>query len=108
MKYENVKSGILILLVALSVLLYYLLWTDQGGEFDAMDTSGSTMEQEALGAKKEVSEVIKPDEIYQHIDGQHYGTISKEEVDHILNRLKEFDYGNFRNISSTIPSIATF
>ena len=46
MKYENVKSGILILLVALSVLLYYLLWTDQGGEFDAMDSSGSTMEQD--------------------------------------------------------------
>ncbi|MCB5239312.1 two-component system activity regulator YycH [Niallia alba] len=108
MKYESVKSGILIFLVALSVLLYYLLWTDQGREFDAIDNSGSTMAQEELGDKKEVSEVVKPDEIYQHIDGIHYGTISKVEIDAIINKLKEFEYEEFRNVTSSVDGIANF
>ncbi|WP_400244616.1 YycH family regulatory protein [Niallia sp. JL1B1071] len=107
MKYESVKSGILIFLVALSVLLYYLLWTDQGGEFDSIG-SGSTTALEELGEKKKVSEVVKPDEIYQHMDGKHYGTISRDEIDSIIKKLKEFEYGDFRNITSTIDSVASF
>ncbi|WP_048718269.1 YycH family regulatory protein [Bacillus sp. 522_BSPC] len=107
MKYESVKSGILIFLVALSVLLYYLLWTDQGGEFDSIG-SGSTTALEELGETKEVSEVVKPDGIYQHIDGNHYGTISREEIDSIIQKLKEFEYGDFRNITSKVESVASF
>ena len=106
MKYESVKSGILIFLVALSVLLYYLLWTDQGGEYEAVDSS--TMALEELGDKKEISEVVKPDVIYQHIDGAHYGTISVDEIDSIVNKLKEFQYDNFRNVTSSIDTIANF
>ena len=108
MKNESVKSGILVFLVALSVLLYYLLWTDQVGEFDAIGNSSSTMAQEKLGDKKEVSEVVKPDEIYQHIDGIHYGTISKVEIDAIINKLKEFEYADFRNVTSSVDGIANF
>ncbi|HWJ79023.1 MAG TPA: two-component system activity regulator YycH, partial [Niallia sp.] len=55
MKYENIKSIILTFLVALSLLLYYLLWTDQGENIEAI--SGSTMEQERIGQVKEVSQL---------------------------------------------------
>ena len=107
MKYESVKSGILTFLIALSLLLYYLLWTDQGGNIEAID-SGSTMEQERIGEVKEVSQVVKPDRIYQHMNGRHYGTISVEEVDALVETLKTFTYGNFHNISSEINSVSRF
>jgi len=106
MKYENIKSIILTFLVALSLLLYYLLWTDQGENIEAI--SGSTMEQERIGQVKEVSQLVKPDRIYQHINGTHYGTISVEEIEDIIETLKGFSFGNFQNISSKIKSVSSF
>lgn len=107
MKYESAKSGILIFLIALSLLLYYLLWTDQGGNIEAVD-SGSTMEQERIGATKEIGQVVKPDRIYQHMEGDHYGTVSVEELNSLVDLLKQFSFDSFQNISSEVENVSQF
>lgn len=107
MKYETIKSWILIFLVLLSLLLYYLLWTDQGSNFETL-TNSPTMEQERIGSTKEISQVVKPDRIYQHIQGMHYGTSSINEINEVIKQLRDNEFGRLENISPEITNVATF
>lgn len=107
MNYENIKSVILTILVMISLLLYYILWTDQGGQPESLN-SVPTLEPVMIGQTKELSQIIKPDRIYQHINGQHYGTISTSEIDALMETMKTAEFGDFHNISGEIEDLSTF
>lgn len=106
MNYENVKSLVLTILVMLSLLMYYLLWTDQGNT--AEDPNDNIVETEKIGSKQEVADIVRPDRIFQHVDGEIYGTISMNEINSVLNVLKTVEYGSLTNISEEINDIPNF
>ncbi|WP_445506492.1 YycH family regulatory protein [Niallia sp. 03190] len=104
MTYENVKTVILTVLVLVSLLLYYVLWTHQGNY--QTSKGGSTIELEKIGSEKEVSDVVKPDKIYQHLNGDHYGTIASSEINHVVNTIKKWDFHHVKKME--INQVASF
>lgn len=106
MTYEKIKTVILTILVILSIFLYYILWTHQGN-YETLKKI-PTVEPEMFGINKEVGEVVKPDRIYQHLNGQHYGTTDSIEINEVTNQLKEWEYSNIKNISPEIKSVSSF
>lgn len=65
MKYETVKSFILVLLVGLSVLLSFLLWTYQP-KYDFLHDTSYVNEVDVGGSEKTKNEVIEPKSIVFH------------------------------------------
>ncbi|MDL0437767.1 MULTISPECIES: two-component system activity regulator YycH [unclassified Niallia] len=106
MNYENIKSLVLTILVMLSLLMYYLLWTDQGNTTEL--PTDNIVEPEKIGSKKEVADIVRPDRIFQHVDGETYGTISMDEINSVLEVLKTVEYGSLENISEEINDIPSF
>ncbi|WP_248562447.1 YycH family regulatory protein [Niallia sp. NCCP-28] len=106
MTYEKIKTVILAILVLVSIFLYYILWTHQGN-YETLKKI-PTVEPEMFGKSKEIGEVVKPDRIYQHLNGQHYGTMDSMEISDVINTLKKWDYNNIKNISPEIKNISSF
>ncbi|MFT8321602.1 MAG: two-component system activity regulator YycH [Bacillus sp. (in: firmicutes)] len=104
MRYENIKTMILSVLVLSSILLYYVLWTHQGNYEQSTDSS--TIAPEKIGLTKEVGEIVKPDSIYQHLNGENYGAISLKEINDIVSTIKKWEFTNLKKIDT--ENIASF
>ncbi|WP_445489221.1 YycH family regulatory protein [Niallia sp. 03133] len=100
MTYESIKTVILSILVLISICLYYVLWTHQGN-YEKLDKS-PTIEPEKIGLLKQDYDIVVPDKMYQHLNGQHYGTMSSKEINDTVNTIKKWDFKNIKklNISS--------
>lgn len=94
MTYENIKSVILTILVSISAFLTWNLWTYQP-TYETMKNT-NIVQEVALSSRKSMSTIVKPDKIYQHIRGKHYGTISNTEIERIMDQIGEWDYSNFK------------
>ncbi|AIE61671.1 YycH family regulatory protein [Bacillus methanolicus] len=106
MTYENIKSAILMVLVILSVVLTWNIWTYQPN-FDTMEKSNYIGEVE-IGAKKEVNKVVKPDRILFHYQGNHYGTVSNAYIDKIIRELSTWSFYGIKNITNQIHQLPEF
>ena len=73
MKYENIKSVILSVLVVTSVVLTWNLWTYQPNY--ATKENSNLVKEIALSEKREMTEIIKPNKIIYHFTDAHFGTI---------------------------------
>lgn len=78
MRYENIKSGILIVLVMVSILLTWNLWTYQPN-YETMK-SNDYVKEVSLSEKQEVQKIVRPDQLLYHFKGKHYGKIGRAHV----------------------------
>lgn len=107
MTYENIKSAILSILVITSIILTWTLWTYQPN-FDVMEESDKTVEEVSLGEKKTLADVVRPERLFYHQEGSHFGTFDTFEIDQTLKEMSRWNYSNFEDISSTVKNVPSF
>lgn len=107
MKYETIKSFVLLILVIFSILLTYLLWTYQPN-YDTLKENGKTVEEVSLGETKELSNIVRPERLYLHQGGKHYGTFDSFEIEQTMKELSLWRFSEFENISELVKNIPSF
>jgi regulatory protein YycH of two-component signal transduction system YycFG len=103
MKYENIKSGILAVLILVSAVLTWNLWTYQPN-YDTMESSNYVAEI-AISDKMELQKIIRPDQVLFHSRGQHYGTTNSGELNKIIKELSEWSLYDVKNYSDKVEDI---
>ncbi|MCK0469813.1 YycH family regulatory protein [Halalkalibacter sp. APA_J-10(15)] len=69
MNKEHMKSAILIILIGMSVILSWSLYTYQP-DIALLDVSSRYVSNELIGEERSLQEVIRPDQIVVHADGE--------------------------------------
>jgi regulatory protein YycH of two-component signal transduction system YycFG len=96
MKYENLKSIILTILVLVSVLLTWNVWTYQPN-YETIDNGNSY--DISISDKKTVKDLIKPYKVFYHQKDATYGTMSEDEIDRLDKEIGSWSVYDLRNIS---------
>ncbi|MBO0958430.1 hypothetical protein J1P26_01710 [Neobacillus sp. MM2021_6] len=104
MRYENIKSGILTILVLVSILLTWSLWTYQP-KFDMLEENSNYVAGVTVSEKQEVQKIVKPDQVLFHIKGQHYGTNSSAELEKLMKDMGRWSIFDVRNYSDKVENI---
>lgn len=94
-RYERIKSAILIILVLVSIFLTWNLWTYQPN-YETMDKS-NYVEEVSISAKQEVKKIVRPDMALFHLNGEHYGTTSVDEIEKIVKVMSRWSFYDVRN-----------
>ncbi|RFB10621.1 hypothetical protein DZB84_22155 [Bacillus sp. HNG] len=100
MKYESIKTTILIILVLSSIVLTWTLWTYQP-EYKAIEAD-DLVEQVTENVQKETSLIIKPSKILYHIEGQHFGTFSETELNRVMKEIGTWEIQDVQNITHAV------
>ncbi|HEY4553273.1 MAG TPA: two-component system activity regulator YycH [Bacillaceae bacterium] len=98
MKYENVKSLVLFLLVAASGALTWTLWTYQ----PKYDVFPDKYHEVSISNQQEPMNLIKPARILYHVDGVHYGTVDDNLINDLLLDMSQwslFDIGEAKSLN---------
>ncbi|EKN71509.1 YycH family protein [Neobacillus bataviensis LMG 21833] len=103
MRYENIKSGILTILVLVSILLTWNLWTYQPN-YDTMEKNKYVAEV-TVSEKQEVQKIVKPDRVLFHIKGQHYGTNNTAELEKMIKDMGRWSIFDVKNYSDKVENI---
>lgn len=106
MRYENIKSTLLVILVLVSILLTWNLWTYQPN-YETMEKSKNVAEV-TLSEQQEVKKIIKPDMAVFHIKGEYHGTNSPVDLDKIIKDVSQWVFNDVRNYSSRIGNVNNF
>ena len=105
MKYENIKSVILTILVGISLLVTWSLWTflPSYEELEKADT----VKEVALSPKKDIKDIVKPNQIIFHKEKDYFGTSEEIEVENMMNEVSRWNFDHFRNISSEVENLSS-
>ncbi|PLS02215.1 YycH family regulatory protein [Neobacillus cucumis] len=106
MRYENIKSGILTILVLVSILLTWSLWTYQPN-YDTMENS-KTVAEVNLSEKQEVTKIVRPDQVLFHVKGQHYGTNNPTELEKMIKEMRHWTISDVENHSDKVGDFDEF
>ncbi|KKK36846.1 hypothetical protein WQ57_16960 [Mesobacillus campisalis] len=90
MTYENIKTAILTILIVLSAILTWNIWTFQPNY--EMVENEKTVNEVTIGAKKEINKIVKPHQVMYHLDGITYGSIRNSEIDKIVAMISKWKY----------------
>ncbi|PLR85745.1 YycH family regulatory protein [Bacillus sp. V33-4] len=104
MTYENIKTVILTILVLISGILTWNLWTFQP-DFDTMDNS-DYLNEVALTDHKEVSKIVKPDRIIYHVNESHFGTNSSADIDKFIREVSSWNFYETKNITTELHDMS--
>ncbi|PLR96486.1 YycH family regulatory protein [Bacillus sp. T33-2] len=97
MTYENIKTALLTVLVALSGALTWGIWTFQPN-LETMENA-DTVNEVALSSKQELKKVVKPHQVIYHYQGNDYGTMNNNDLDRVINELDKWKFYDVRNYS---------
>lgn len=106
MKYENMKSGILAILVLVSIFFTWNLWTYQPN-YDTMESS-KTLDEVMLREKQDVERIIRPDRVMYHIKDEHYGTTKTDELDKIIKEISKWTFVEVKNYTGKLENFNAF
>ncbi|UII55933.1 two-component system activity regulator YycH [Cytobacillus spongiae] len=106
MNLENIKSIILTILVITSVFFTWSLWTYQPN-YSKMDPS-KTVEEIAVGDKKDLKKIVKPDRLLYHQKGSHFGTSDAVEIDKVIKELSKWSIYELKYVSLEINEFTSF
>ncbi|MFD1706075.1 YycH family regulatory protein [Siminovitchia sediminis] len=99
MKYERIKSVLLVFLVITSVVLTWNLWIFQPTyEFD----DEKNVHEVSISDPKDVGDVIRPFKLLLHVDGDHFGIVDEKSVEETLHELSSwtfYDLGEEKELS---------
>nr|WP_263324010.1 two-component system activity regulator YycH [Neobacillus sp. Marseille-Q6967] len=103
MKYENIKSTILTLLILVSIILTWNLWTYQPN-FDMLE-SGNTVAEVTVKEKKGLQTIIQPDQVLFHKGNQHFGTTNSEQLKVLMKELGTWSLYDVENYTENIGNL---
>jgi regulatory protein YycH of two-component signal transduction system YycFG len=99
MKYETIKSIILILLVAMSIFLTWNIWTYQP-RYDTIDSADAY--DISISEKKEPKSLIKPYKFFYHEGDKVWGTTNEIEINTLLNEMMKWNIFELNNITNSV------
>ncbi|WP_071461044.1 YycH family regulatory protein [Bacillus massilinigeriensis] len=94
MTYENIKTGILTILVVLSGIMTWSIWTYQP-TYETLK-NGTTDEEVAFSSKRELKKIVRPHILMVHTGGKHYGTTDNYDIDKAVAILGKWKYYSAR------------
>lgn len=103
MKYESIKTVVLVILVLSSIILTWSLWTYQPQYKDLVGTD-DLVEDVTTNNPKETSKIIKPIKILYHIDGQHFGTYNETELNKVMKEIRPWEVNEVQNITHEVQN----
>ncbi|MEH7096440.1 YycH family regulatory protein [Neobacillus vireti] len=106
MRYENIKSGILTVLVLVSLLLTWNLWTYQPN-YDKMEKS-KTVAEVTVDKKQDVTKIVRPDQVLFHVKGQHYGTSNPDELEKLMKEISSWTISDVKNYTEKAGNMDSF
>ncbi|MED3561144.1 YycH family regulatory protein [Bacillus xiapuensis] len=106
MRYENIKSAILTILVLVSIVLTWNLWSYQPN-YETMKNQ-NTVAEVTLSEKQEAQKILKPDQIIYHINGHHYGTSNTDELESIMKKLGQWTFLDVENYTTKVGNFNNF
>ena len=106
MRYENIKSGILTVLVLVSLLLTWNLWTYQPN-YDKMEKS-KTVAEVTVDKKQDVTKIVRPDQVLFHVKGQHYGTSNPGELEKLMKEISSWTISDVKNYTEKAGNVDSF
>ena len=102
MKYiEPVKSIVLFLLVMLSIVLTFLIWTYRP-DYEYIEKT--EVKEVVIGTKKSIDEVVKPYKIVFRTGDAWTGTSANEAIKGIMNAFEEWTAFDLEQVNSNISS----
>jgi len=107
MTYENFKSIILTVLVCISILLTWSIWTYQPS-YEFLEKP-DTVQEVSIGPKKDVKKIVKPDRMFFHYTkDKHLGTVDTGEIDRLLNDISKWNFTSIEDVSDQVKNFSTF
>lgn len=103
MTYETIKSAILTILVFLSILLTWNLWTYQPN-YETMEKS-NTIAEVTLSEKQEVKKIVRPDMVIFHEKDMNYGMINADKLDKLIAEMSRWSIFDVKNYSDKAGNI---
>lgn len=94
MKYEFIKSIILVFLIVASAFLTWSLWTFKP---NVQLSEQRYVHDIAIAQQVETSQIIKPTKALFHFQNDHYGTVKDEDLDMLIYEISTW---NFYDVSS--------
>ncbi|MFT4414561.1 YycH family regulatory protein [Fredinandcohnia humi] len=98
MKYESIKTVVLTILVIISIVLTWSLWTYQP-QYDELEKPDDLLQEVTLNNTKETHNLVKPAKILFHIEGQHFGTYDESDINKIMRFIRTWEISDLQNIS---------
>ncbi|MDC3418491.1 YycH family regulatory protein [Aquibacillus salsiterrae] len=94
MKFETIKSIILVVLIMLSLLLTLGIWRYQP-DYEYADSSRRVIEADLGGEEQTKRSVILPSQIIYHQDNNHYGLVNKKKENELYQMLQGWSLYDF-------------
>lgn len=94
MRYETIKTVVLSILVLLSILLTWNLWTYQPN-YATMEKN-STVAEVTMSEKQEVKKIVRPDMVLYHKQGKSYGTTRTDELDKLIKEVSRWSFSDVK------------
>jgi regulatory protein YycH of two-component signal transduction system YycFG len=89
MKYENVKSLVLLLLVAISGVLTLSLWTYKPKyEF----RENRYVHEVSISEQENAVNLLKPSRVLFHLKEKHYGTVRDKEINELIDEISSWNF----------------
>jgi regulatory protein YycH of two-component signal transduction system YycFG len=100
MTYENIKTAILTFLVILSGILTWNIWTYQPNY--ESNENPKTVDEVSIATEKEIKKIVKPHQVIYHVDGNHYGAISNDHIDRLINTISKWKFYDVKKYTGRI------
>ena len=95
--YEKIKSIILTVLVAMSIILTLNLWSYQPIEEKPADRS--MVPGVLLSEKKDIKDIVKIEQIIYNLEGNYYGTLTTKNINNLMDAISSWEFSTFSNYS---------
>ncbi|WP_078543277.1 YycH family regulatory protein [Litchfieldia alkalitelluris] len=102
MSYESIKSFVLTVLVLLSILLTWGLWTYHP-ELDTIENN-TIIKDVSISNKKDIPSLIKPTKVMFHTSSQHFGTVEETEINALMKDVRKWEIYELTNISASFST----
>jgi regulatory protein YycH of two-component signal transduction system YycFG len=102
--FERLKTVLLTLLVLLSILLTYQLWTYQPN-YDFIAEQPQYFKDISIGKKVDITDVFQPTKLIYHLESDHYGTEKRSKIAAIFQEMQNWNLESFYTIPERIVNI---
>ncbi len=107
MTLEHIKTVILILLIILSSLLTWTIWTYQPN-YRVLEDEKTVQGVSLSGEERAINEIVFPGQVYCHFSNVHYGTLDSELIERMMKEISRWGYDHFEEISGELEDIYDF
>ncbi|WLR50837.1 two-component system activity regulator YycH [Bacillus tianshenii] len=100
MNLEHAKAVVLTLLVSLSFMLTWGLWTYQP-QYETINDN-TYLQEVAIGNKRSLAEIVQPELVVYHEDDKHFGMRKNEDIQAFNQQLTKWEAKSIEDVSAAV------